>query len=539
MPQTPEIPETTGHLPEVRLTKRPIFVDLDGTLIAADLGQEAFFAAILAKPWLLFAAPFYAAQGLAHFKSRLAQSVIPPVEKLPYHADVIAELQQLKAAGYPLILATASHRVWAEPVARHLNLFDDVLATDATINLKGANKLVAIERYCQEHGWGEFEYWGDAPVDLRIWNAPTSARIVAVNPSRKTLAAIRATNKETQVFANRTSRVEAGFRALRPQQWIKNLLLFVPLFLSHQWNDTDKVLATFWAFIAFSLTASGVYVLNDTFDAANDRQHPDKRKRPFAAGTLPLIWGPFLSLALLATGQLLLWIFLGNHPHAAARCSLIMLAYVGLNVWYSLALKRRMVIDVVCLAAMYTLRILMGGMAAEVQISKWLLAFSIFIFTSLAFAKRYAELARLAEETLTATPGLIIQTLVLVRNTPDAKEIPSPGRGYAVHDLSVISSIGPTCGYMAILVLALYINSDQVTKLYKVSFPLWLICPLLMYWITRLWFIAHRNELNEDPIVFAIKDRVSWAVGFLIIGLALCATYLEHFPRVLDYFFAK
>jgi 4-hydroxybenzoate polyprenyltransferase len=539
MPPTPDIADPTKPLPDGRLAKRPIFVDLDGTLIASDLGQEAFFAAVLAKPLLLLAAPYHAAQGLAHFKSQLAKSVIPPVEKLPYHTDVIAELQRLKAAGHPLILATASHRVWAEPVARHLDLFDAVLATDEKINLKGANKLAAIERYCQDQGWSEFEYWGDAPVDLRIWNAPTSARIVAVNPSRKTLAAIRAASKETQVFANRPSRAAAVIRAMRPQQWIKNLLLFVPLFLSHLWSDADKVVAVCWTFVAFSLTASGVYILNDTFDAANDRRHPDKQKRPFAAGTLPLIWGPFLSLALLVVGQVLLWVFLGKHPHAAARCSLIMFAYIGLNLWYSLALKRRMVIDVVCLAAMYTLRILLGGMAAEVPISKWLLAFSIFIFTSLAFAKRYAELARLAQESLAKNPDRLVQTQVLRRDLPDTQQIPSPGRGYAVHDLSVISSIGPTCGYMSILVLALYINSNEMTKLYKVTFPLWLICPLLMYWITRLWFIAHRNELHEDPIVFAIKDRVSWAVGFLIMGLAISATYLEHFPRVLDYFFAK
>lgn len=539
MQPTPVTAEATGQSPEARLTKRPIFVDLDGTLIAADLGQEAFFAAIVAKPLLLITAPYYAAQGLAHFKSRLAQTVTPPAEKLPYHADVIAELKRLKAAGHPLILATASHRVWAEPVARHLNLFDDVLATDAAINLKGANKLAAIERYCQEREWTEFEYWGDAAVDLRIWNAPMSARIVAVNPSRKTLEAIRATNKETQIFANRPSRLKAVLRAMRPQQWIKNVLFFVPLFLAHQWDDASKVAATFWAFFAFSLTASGVYIVNDMFDAANDRQHPVKRKRPFATGTLPLIWGPFLSLALFAAGQLILWAGLGHHPHAAMRCSLLLLFYAGLNLCYSLSLKRRMVIDVVCLAGMYTLRILMGGMAAEIVISKWLLAFSIFIFTSLAFAKRYAELARLAQETLSETPSLIIQKLETPGDAHNGKKIPSPGRGYSVQDLSIISSIGPTCGFMSILVLALYISSDEMTKLYKFTFPLWLICPLLMYWITRLWFIAHRNELNEDPIVFAIKDRVSWAVGLLVVGLALSATYLEHFPRVLSLFSAQ
>jgi len=539
MQPTPETVEDAGQPPEKLRAKRPIFVDLDGTLIAADLGQEAFFAAILAQPLLLITAPIYAAQGLAKFKSRLAQTVIPPVEKLPYHADVIAELRKLKAAGHPLILATASHQIWAEPVARHLNLFDDVLATTAVTNLKGANKLAAIEQYCQDHKWSEFEYWGDAAVDLRIWSAPMSARIVAVNPSLKTLKSIQATNKERLIFANRPSRLKAVLRAMRPQQWIKNLLFFVPILLAHQWDDASKLAATFWAFVAFSLTASGVYIVNDMFDAANDRQHPVKHKRPFATGTLPLIWGPFISLSLFTVSHVIIWIALGNHPHTATRCSLLLLFYTGLNLAYSLSLKRRMVIDVICLAGMYTLRILMGGIAAEIMISKWLLAFSIFIFTSLAFAKRFAELARLAKDSKTENHDLISQERLNSREASDAKNIASPGRGYTVHDLEVISSIGPTCGFLSILVLAMYISSDEMTKLYKFTFPLWLICPVMMYWITRLWFIAHRNQLNEDPIVFAIKDRVSWAVGLLILGLALSATYLEQFPGVSDLLFAK
>ena len=538
MPPTSETIETSPLLPAGSPAKRPIFVDLDGTLIAADLGQEAFFSAIVSNPWILLTAPFHAAKGLAHFKSQLSKTVVPNVEHLPYHTDVIDELKRLKAAGHPLILATASHRVWAEPLAQHLNIFDDVLATDAQTNLKGANKLAAIERYCQEHDWAEFEYWGDAAVDLRIWSAPTSARIVAVNPSQKTLAAIQATNKETQVFTNRAPRLKAVIRAMRPQQWIKNLLIFVPLLLSHQLNDVTRLMATFLTFVAFCLTASGVYILNDTLDASNDRRHPDKRHRPFAAGTLPLVWGVFLSLGLMAAGQLVIWNSFGNLP-AAARCSILVLIYIGLNLWYTVVLKRRMVIDVICLATMYTLRILIGGIAGGVPISNWLLAFSITFFTSLAFAKRYAELARLAEVTLSETPERRLQTLVLSRDTPAAEQVASPGRGYAVHDLSVISSIGPTCGYMAILVLALYINSDQMKELYKVTFPLWLICPLLMYWITRLWFIAHRNELHEDPVVFAIRDRISWLIGAMTVTLAVTASYLERFPRIVDYIFGK
>jgi 4-hydroxybenzoate polyprenyltransferase/phosphoserine phosphatase len=539
MLQTPATSETLGSLPETPTPKRPIFVDLDGTLIAGDLGQEAFFGAVVANPWLLVTAPYHALQGLARFKSRLAEIIIPPADKLPYHADVIAELQRLKTAGHPLILATASHRVWAEPVAAHLQLFDDVLATDAAVNLKGANKLAAIERYCQEHGWTEFEYWGDAAVDLRIWNAPTSARIVAVNPSRRTLAAIQTTKKESQLFANRPSRIQAIFKAMRPQQWIKNLLLFVPILLSHKLGESYRLWSTAFTFIAFCLTASGVYLLNDSLDAAYDRQHPDKRHRPFAAGTLPLVWGPLLSFALLLAGQIIIWNSFNDDMPASARCSILVMIYIGLNMAYTFVLKRRMVIDVVCLAAMYTLRILIGGVAAGVLVSNWLLAFSITFFTSLAFAKRYAELARLAEATLLQSPDLRVQTQVLSRDIAGSEKISSPGRSYAVHDLAVISSIGPTCGYMAILVLALYINSDQMKELYKVTFPLWLICPLIMYWITRLWFIAHRNELHEDPIVFALHDRISWLIGTMILALAILATYLERFPRIVDYLFGK
>jgi 4-hydroxybenzoate polyprenyltransferase/phosphoserine phosphatase len=528
---------TTNRPPESGLVKRPIFVDLDGTLIAGDLGQEAFFSAIHADPWLLLTAPYHAARGLAHFKNHLAQRVTPNVEQLSYHADVIEELKRLKAAGHPLILATASHRVWAEPVARQLNLFDDLLATDAQTNLKGPNKLAAIERYCHDHGWEEFEYWGDAPVDLRIWSAPTSARIVAVNPSSKTLSGIRATKKEYQVFANRGSRARAIVHAMRPQQWVKNVLLFVPLLLSHNWGNFEKIIPTVIAFIAFSLTASAVYIVNDTFDAAADRLHPKKRRRPFANGTLPLIWGPFLSLSLFFAGQLLIWICLTNEKYIAARASILLLGYSALNLWYSLALKRRMVIDVVCLAGMYTLRILIGGIAADVEISKWLLAFSFFIFTSLAFAKRYAELARLAGESA-AGLGTPAENAFAAQGHSTKAPVSAAGRGYSVHDLSIISSVGPACGYMAILVLALYINSDEMTKLYKFTFPLWLLCPLLLYWITRLWFIAHRNELNEDPIVFALKDRISWGVIFLTVVLALSATYLDSFPKMLERLFS-
>jgi len=482
----------------------PLFVDLDGTLLATDLTQEAILLAVKEDPLVLFRLPGWLRQGLAPFKAKLAERVTPAASDLPAHDEVLVELARQKALGRPLILATASDRRWAEALAARWPLFDQILASDGVTNLKSANKLAAIEALCRERGWSGFEYWGDSRADLAIWQGSLSRAILAVNPPPRVRAALRANPRPQRVIKTGPNRLWAVWKALRPQQWIKNLLLFVPLLLAHQWGEGQKILWGIAAFVAFSLCASAVYVFNDLVDAPADRRHPIKCARPFAAGALPLLWGPVLAVGLLTLGCAIALFFLPWSGGTALKFTAVLLVYLVLNLCYTLWLKRHMVIDVMVLAGMYCLRVYIGGIATQVDVSEWLMAFAIFFFTSLAFAKRYAELARHADEDATAPAG----------------------RGYGVDDLGIIESVGPTSGYMAVLVLALYVNSPSMKVLYKNPLAMWLICPLMLYWLTRLWFVAKRRALDEDPLVFAIHDRISLLIGALIVILVICATVI-------------
>jgi len=292
-------------------------------------------------------------------------------------------------------------------------------------------------------------------------------------------------------------RLSAAVAALRPHQWIKNILLFVPLLAAHVWGDLNKVLAAVIAAVAFCACSSAIYLLNDLLDIEADRLHPAKARRAFAAGHLSVPYGLALACGLLVLA-LTLSATLLPRPFV-----LTLVVYIVLNALYSTWLKRKVMIDVLLLAGLYVLRLLAGGAANGIPISEWLIALSLFLFTSLAFAKRYAELARVANE-----GG---QT--------------ASGRGYRVSDLSMIENQGTTSGYLAVLVLALYLNSGQVRELYRLPSALWLCCPLLMYWINRLWFVARRGELTEDPIVFAFTDRVSLMLALIVAALGAIATY--------------
>lgn len=288
------------------------------------------------------------------------------------------------------------------------------------------------------------------------------------------------------------SRVGSIIRVLRPHHWAKNALVFLPVLLAHAGMDVSNVLRALAAFVAFSLVASSVYVTNDLVDIETDRRHSSKRGRPFASGALPPSLGPPLALVLAAFGVSVSVVLL---PRAFTET---LVTYLALTLLYSFWMKRRLLLDVLLLAALYTLRILGGGRATGIAISEWLLAFSVFFFLSLAFVKRYSELSALGEE----------DDMLLVA-----------GRSYQVTDLSIIETVGPTAGYLAVLVLALYVNSEPVTALYSNTAGLWLVCPLLLYWVTRVWFLAKRGEIHEDPIVFALRDRVSLLAGVLVIVL--------------------
>ena len=280
-------------------------------------------------------------------------------------------------------------------------------------------------------------------------------------------------------------------RALRPRQWLKNLLLLVPLLLAHDVSDLPRLQALGVAFAAFCCAASAVYVLNDTLDREADRRHPEKRLRPLAQETLSLRAVPWLLTALLGVGfGLAIWLL----PRVFTG---LLATYVVANIAYSLFLKRVPILDVLVLAGMYALRLLAGGAAVDVEVSAWLLAFSLFFFASLAFAKRCAELGNVTQD----------------------NEAVIRGRGYLVTDISLIETMGVTSGYVAVMVLALYIHSDQAKDLYLQRALLWPVCPLLLYWISRLWLLARRKQLMEDPVLFAMTDRVSLFVGLLSVAL--------------------
>jgi 4-hydroxybenzoate polyprenyltransferase len=472
----------------------PLFVDLDGTVIATDVFCESLVAALKLRLRLLLQVPQWAARGRPALKRALSEHITPDPHTLPYHTDVLEFLAAEQKKGRPIILATATAGRWAGQLADHLGLFSDVLSSDAHRNLKGPQKLLAIQDYCRAHGYRTFAYMGDAHVDLHIWRE--AAEIYVVKPSHAMLQRIRALREPAAIFGQRPARWRAVLRVMRPHQWVKNVLLFAPLVLAHHLTDVPRLIASLWAFVAFCACASSVYVLNDLLDIEADRHHPRKQRRPFAAGTLPVMWGPPLVAGLLAGGLVLSAVAL---PPAF---SLVLVIYLVSTILYSFWLKRRVLIDVFVLAGLYTLRIMAGGAATDLPISEWFMALSLFLFTSLAFAKRYTELTGLKSE----EDGL------------------ARGRGYRLEDMRFIESIGPTCGYLAVLVLALYINSEGVKVYYAHPRLLWPVCPLMLYWISRLWLFATRRSLHEDPVIFAVTDRVSLATGALVALSALAAS---------------
>ena len=473
-----------------------LFVDMDGTLIATDLFAESIFSAIKQDPMVLWKFPSWYRQGRAHLKRQLAERVRPDVKNLPMREEVLEFIAEERQQGKRIVLATASDRIWAEELAEELGLFDDVLASDGVLNLKGPTKLVAMEAYCEEHGFDRFDYVGDAPADLPIWVKTEQA--LAVAPSARLRRAIVKSGVSSREFGLRGSLPSVILKLMRPKQWVKNLLLFVPLIMAHDITHTYKLLSCCLAFITFSICASSVYVLNDLLDVEADRLHPKKKYRPFAAGTVPVALGVPLAAGLLVLGLGLSIIFL------PWRYSVLLAGYYCLTGAYSVWLKRKVMVDVVVLASLYTIRILAGGLATHTTVSEWLLAFSLFIFTSLAFAKRYAELRRLSAR---------------------GDHEPAKGRGYMTSDLRIMEMMGTVSGFVAVLVLVLYINHDKVMDLYPNNKALWFLCPVFMYWVGRLWIMAGRGEMQEDPVAFAVRDRKSWVVGGLAIIILWFATW--------------
>jgi 4-hydroxybenzoate polyprenyltransferase len=444
------------------------------------------------KPHLLLLLPFWLLRGRAHLKKELARRSLLDVSQLPYNRTVVDYLRRKKQDGARLVLATAANSALANKVSAHLGLFDEVIASTATENIKGVKKAAVITDRLQG---APFVYVGHSRADLAIWKHAASA--VLVNASKSVAVKAGALTRVGDVFIEETSRAgRVLLRALRVHQWFKNLLIFVPIFTAHEFFNAGAWLSGAIAFTSFSLCASAVYLINDIADLENDRLHPTKRHRPLASGDLPLSVALLLAPALVAASASLSLLLSG-------RFMLVMAFYFAATLLYSLYLKRLLLLDVMLLAALYTIRIVAGLFATGLAVSHWLLAFSMFLFLSLALMKRYIELKEMN------------------RNNR-SKAI---GRGYVVEDNELISKLGTTSGYLAVLVFALYINSDAVTRLYTNSLYLWAVCPLILYWISRIWILANRGQVHEDPIVFAIKDRASYVVVFLI-ALVMAAARL-------------
>ena len=459
----------------------PIVVDLDGTLVHTDMLHESALRALRDKPGHLLRMPGWLHTGKAALKEALAHATHFDPTALPYNLALMTWLREQRALGRHVILCTAADTLIAGAIARHLDLFDEVIASDGVVNLAGRNKADVLE---QRFGRGGFDYAGNSQADLHVWER--ARRAIVVNASATVSDAAASRFEVEHVFASPGAGLAVARKALRVHQWLKNLLLFIPLLAAHRYGDLQAWGALVLAFMAFSLCASAVYVANDLFDLDSDRQHPRKRYRPFASGVLPA-WIGVAAVPLLLAASMLLALGAGR------RFVAWLLVYFCVTCLYTVALKRLVLVDCIALAMLYTLRVVAGAAAADVVLSFWLLAFSIFLFLSLAFLKRYAEL----------------QVQVL------AGETTVHGRGYITSDAPLVQMLGIASAYAAVIVLALYLNSDAVAALYRAPHVVWGAVPVMLFWVSWVWLRAHRGEMHDDPLVFAVKDRASLAAGLL------------------------
>ena len=469
-------------------------MDLDGTLVKSDMIYETVNQLICSKPWRVFEIFWNLVKGKTAFKKFLAEKAEIDVTSLPYNPHLMSWLVEQKKRGRYIVLATATHRILADKIAEYTKLFDEVLASAAGVNLKSGQKRDALIRKFGKHG---FDYVGNEQADVPVWEA---ANVVHIVSSNKTF--IRRVELLTQKTANTFPSVEVGvlsclFKALRVHQWMKNLLVFIPLVLAYPLIPDGSAEGTaLLAFILFGITASSVYILNDLSDLSNDRLHRSKKNRMFASGNLSIGLGWVLWPALLILSFAVSSFFMNM------KFIYVMLGYLLLTVMYSFRLKQIAMLDVLTLAMLYTARIVAGAVALNLPISFWLLGFSIFIFLSLAFMKRFSELQ-------IARANLLNESI--------------RGRGYVHQDLEIVSSMGVTSGYISVLVLGLYIYNPIASEYYMTPELIWMVCPILIYWISRVWLITHRGGMHDDPVFFAIKDRRSWMVGALIFSVFLLA----------------
>jgi 4-hydroxybenzoate polyprenyltransferase/phosphoserine phosphatase len=470
-------------------TTLPLCVDLDGTLVKSDTLMDSICILARANPASLVRLPLWLRHGKAAFKQAVTAQALLDAAHLPYNEPLLIYLREQAAAGRPIFLSTGADHALAERVSQHLGIFDAMFASDGRNNLTGPRKLQLLEDY---FGRGGFGYIGNSGADLPLLAASADAMLANPNPGLRARLKHRGIRVQN-TFQDRAPVAQSFGWALRLHQWAKNVLIFLPLLLAHA-AGLATLLHSVLAFFSFSLVASSTYIVNDLLDLASDRSHPTKRQRPFAAGDLSALSGILLSTALFAGGVLL------ARPLAGAFTAWLLI-YCGVTLAYSLYFKRIVIVDVIILSALYTLRILAGAAAARVPISDWMAGFAIFFFFSLALVKRFSELENLR-----------------ARGTA-----PTNGRGYLVHDMEQLRAFGTASAFASIVVFSLYINNPDVRNLYHHPQRLWLLTPLLIWWLSRVWLRASRGQMQEDPVVFALTDRASLLAGVVIFVIALSA----------------
>jgi 4-hydroxybenzoate polyprenyltransferase len=466
----------------------PLAIDIDGTLVKTDSLIESFLILFKCNPLYIFAMPAWLMKGMANLKRQIACRVTIDVCSLPYHMRLLTYLRNQHQENRPLVLATGADEVIARQLADYLKIFDLVLSSDGKTNLSGVRKRDLLVK---EFGVGGFDYIGNSKKDLPVWHAARKAFVVG-SPGIIQYVLGQLSNVE-RVFELDRADWRVWLKSLRLYQWLKNVLIFVPLLAAHRFNELPLLASTSIAFVSFGFCASSVYVLNDLLDLTDDRRHPRKRHRPFASGALPLAAGLWMI-------PLLLGLSIGIGL-ILPRSFLIMVGiYYAMTLAYSLRLKRLVVLDVIVLAALFTVRMMAGSAAVAIWPSSWLLAFSMFLFTSLALVKRYAELATMRLE-----------------HGQSAR-----ARNYVVSDAEILSTMGVASGIVAVLVLVLYITSGPAQLYYGRHYAIWLVCPVLLFWICYIWLIAHRGGMLDDPMVFALRDRISrFAIGAMAILMIL------------------
>ena len=480
MPQNPAKPEQDNRL-------LPLCVDLDGTLIKSDTLFDAACLFVRRNPASFWKPALWLAGGRARLKAMVASQAPLDPARLPYNTELLRYLEAEHSLGRQIYLATGADNSVAERVAAHLGIFAGVLASDGAANLTSSRKLALLNSR-----FGEFDYIGNSRADLPL--LANARQVMVANPSPGLRMALRMRRiPVARTFLDRRPLARTLLKAIRIHQWAKNTLLLAPLLLSHKLH-LAAVEAVIAALFCFSFMASASYLFNDLMDIESDRRHPVKRFRPFAAGDLPIPGGVLLAVALIAASASLL-------PLLPVEFAGWLAVYIVSTTAYSFYLKQVALVDVLTLSGLYTLRLLAGGAATGTEISPWLAGFSVFLFLSLAMVKRFSELENLRERSVTETHG----------------------RGYLAADLEQIRAFGTASATAAVVVFSLYISRPDVEALYKHASRLWLIVPLMLYWLYRVWLLGSRGEMDEDPVIFALRDRVSLAVGACVLAVAILA----------------